>query len=1086
MKLMKKNDKNIFNKIAGIFIHNGELGVLVILFIVAFGLFGFILMPKQYNPEIVAPAFRINTVFPNSTAEEVYELVTRPMEDKLREIKDVDDIYSQSSAGFSSVLVTFEIGSDESAAKIDLVQRLRSNMDEKPLGAKDPFIEEVDTDDVPILTLALTSDKLSETALRSFAFDLSDKLKYIKNTAKFTIRGGRRMDVSVFVDFDKMNAYGVGINEIIGAISQNNVHLLTAETDSQPYKATFRIFGNIEDAQKLNKIIVKQGDNSVVRVEDVARVEYGPISIDNYVRLDDKNAFQNAVYIGIAKQNGSNAINVSRDLKKEIDKLYAQKIIPDYVDIKIVRDDGVVAGESISGLTKNLITSIVIVISILLLFLNTRSALVVAVAIPLSLLSVFGLGLLFGQTINRITLFALILSLGLLVDNATVVVENMYRHLKKRKGEKKSRVIIDAVSEVSGGLIMSTITTVLAFIPMAFVTGMMGPYMGPIPFFVPAAIVASLFVALTISPFIGNLFLQVSENGGGLLSGAQEKIRRFVTRVENGYVKFIQMVFASRKKQRVLLMTVGVLLVISMLLPAFGLVKFRMLPKADRNQFYVYIDLMSGSNINETDRVARNVEEEILRNNNVVSTQATVGIPPIVDFNGMFKGSDARRESNQATIKVNLVDKKEREKTSENIATEVRESLRRLAIQNDANIKIIEDPPGPPVLSTYQLKVQGEEREDYAELKKIATDLMRATKKVEGVVDVDISRREHSVEKTYRINMEEANRVGVSVDDIMMAMNVAMNGQIVSLYHDKLSDGQRFAEQHFITVRADDSDRKNLKDFAKITVQSADGKSVSLISLLREDDNIPLDDTIRMDSRKPTVYVDGEMQSRSVVYASIDMLKYLVKEYRLPDGQGRLDHWNLFGARYIDQNGHRYTVLIAGEWELTLEVFRDMGIAFAVAIFMIYFVLVAQFKSLRIPLYIMATIPLALIGVLPGFLILYILKGTYFNATSMIGVIALAGIVVNNAIIYLEYVFQLKEKGFGIEDALVKAGQTRLLPIALTSLTTILGSLTIISDPVWEGLAWAIITGLSLSAFLTLVVLPVIYRKFEVNNWGKV
>ncbi len=1081
---MKKENKNIFNKIAGVFIKNGELGVLVILFIVAFGLFGFILMPKQYNPEIVAPAFRINTVFPNSTAEEVYELVTRPMEDKLREIKDVDDIYSQSSPGFSSVLVTFKIGSDESAAKIDLVQRLRSNMDEKPLGAKDPFIEEVDTDDVPIVTLALTSDYLSETALRSFAFDLADKLKYIKDTAKFTIRGGRRQDLSVFIDPNKLNVYGVGVNEVIGAISQNNIHLLNTETDGYPYKADFRVFGNIENAEKLKKLIVKGGDKSVVRLEDVAEIKYGPVSIDNYVRFDRKDKFKNAVYIGIAKQNGSNAITVSHNIKKEIAKLYRQKIIPDYVKVDVVRDDGAVAGESIGGLTVNLIESIVIVISVLLLFLNTRSALVVAVAIPLSLLSVFGLGLLFGQTINRITLFALILSLGLLVDNATVVVENMYRHLRKKNdNRKKSEVIIDAVSEVSGGLVMSTITTVLAFIPMAFVTGMMGPYMGPIPFFVPVAIIASLFVALTISPFIGNLFLKVSSESKGLIGKIQRRVKKFVVLVETKYVNFIKMIFADSFKQKTLLWTVGILLLVSLSLPAFGLVKFRMLPKADRNQFYVYIDLMNGANIKKTNEVTEEVEKTILKNKNVVSTQATVGIPPIVDFNGMFKGSDARRESYQATVKVNLIDKKKRKETSEDIANTTREALKWIATENDANIKIIEDPPGPPVLSTYQLKVQGEKRNNYPELKKIAYDLFKATEKVKGVVDIDVSRKEHSVEKTYRVNEEEANRLGISVADIMMALNASSNGQIVALYHDKLNDNQRFAEQHYIVMRMSNDNRDKLSDFSKINVKSPNGKMISLISLLREDNSIPLDDTIRMDSRKPTIYVDGEMQNRSVVYASIDMLKYLVKDYRLPDGKGKLDHWNLYGVRYIDADGHRYTVLIGGEWKLTLEVFRDMGIAFAVAIFMIYFVLVAQFKSLRIPLYIMATIPLALIGVLPGFLILYILKGTYFNATSMIGVIALAGIVVNNAIIYLEYVFQLKERGFGIEEALIKAGQTRLLPIALTSLTTILGSLTIISDPVWEGLAWAIITGLSLSAFLTLVVLPVIYRKFEAGNW---
>ena len=302
------------------------------------------------------------------------------------------------------------------------------------------------------------------------------------------------------------------------------------------------------------------------------------------------------------------------------------------------------------------------------------------------------------------------------------------------------------------------------------------------------------------------------------------------------------------------------------------------------------------------------------------------------------------------------------------------------------------------------------------------------------------------------------------------------------MYHDKLDDDMRFAQAHYISVLASDEGRDSVNDLSYINMRSQSGVLVSLDSLLKESE-MPLDDVILMDKRKPTVYVSGEMQGRSVVYASIDMLKYLVTDYKLPSGNAQVDKWNLFGVHYIDGDGTRIYVRIGGEWELTLEVFRDMGIAFAVAIFMIYFVLVAQFKSLRVPVYIMATIPLALIGVLPGFFILYIVNDTYFTATSMIGVIALSGIVVNNAIIYLEYVFQLREQGKNIEEALVEAGRTRLLPIVLTSLTTILGSLTIISDPVWEGLAWAIITGLSLSAFLTLVVLPIIYRAFEKKSW---
>lgn len=1074
----KSEENKLFKKIAGIFIFNKELGVLTILFLLSFGIFGFILMPKQYNPEIIAPAFRINTVFPNATAEESYELITRPMENKVREISKVDDIFSQTMEGFSSVLVTFDIGSNEQDSKIDLVQRLRSNMGEKPLGASDPTIEEVNVDDVPIVTLALTSEKFSPEALRSFSLDLSDRLKHIAGTSKIVVIGGRRADLLVSIDINKMQSFGVSVGELQMAISKNNSNSLITQTDSNPYNIMVRTYGSIESVDELNKIVVTRVSGSVVRVEDVAKIELREAVIDNYVKFNQKDSENLAVFIGIAKQNGTNATTIAKEIDKEISKLKVQSFIPDYVTITKVSDDGKVASQSISGLTTNLFQSVIIVILILLLFLNTRSAMVVAVAIPLSLLSVFGLGMLFGQTINRITLFALILSLGLLVDNATVVVENMYRLLKLRKNDKKEKVIIDAVAEVSGGLIMATITTVLAFIPMAFVTGMMGPYMGPIPFFVPMAIVISLFIALTISPFMGFLILKIENKNKGIISKIQKKIHSYVVNLENSYVKFLQNVFKNKAKEKLIISGVIILLIISISLPMVGAVKFRMLPKADRDQFHIYVDTNSGTNIEKTNSVEKEITQKIIGLDNIESIQSTVGIAPVVDFNGLFKGSDQRNLASQATLKVNLVSKNKRKETSEDVASVVRKIIAPIAVRENVNIKIIEDPPGPPVLATYHLKIQGEDRVNYPILKDIARELERKSKAITGIVDVDVSQDEYGVEKVYRVKTEEASDLGVNVDDIFLTMEVLSKGIKVALFHDTLMNNQKFSEQHYIFLRSQKEDRISLDDIVRVNVKSQNGAFIALSQLL-EETTVPIDDTIIMDSQYPTVYVSGEMENRSVIYASIDMLSYLVNDYRLPSGKGIVDSWNLFGVKYIDSDGTRYNVLLGGEWELTLEVFRDFGIAFAMAIFLIYFVLVAQFRSLKIPLYIMSTIPLALIGVLPGFMILYLVKGTYFNATSMIGVIALSGIVVNNAIIYLEYVLQEKRQGIDLDTALIQAGRTRLLPIVLTSLTTILGSLTIISDPVWEGLAWAIITGLSLSAFLTLIILPIIYRKYE-------
>lgn len=1072
------NKNNTFKKIANVFIVNRELGFLSILLVVFFGAVGFLLMPKQYNPEIVAPAFRITTVFPHATAEEVYELVTRPMENKVREISLVDDIYSQTSAGLSVVTVTFDIGSDKHGAKIDLVQRLRSNMGEKPMGAIDPTVEEVDVDNVPIVSYAILSEKFSSEALRSFSLDLADRIKRVENVSDIIVRGGSRSDLTVFVDVEKLQERGVSISDIRRAIISNNIHVLTVMTDSDPYDIPVRVYGNIASAEQLSKMVVSQTERGVVRIEDIGRVEMQEMVQEHFVRFDDKETAYDAVLVGVAKQNGANATTVAREIHAEMSKLRAQGFIPSHVQVHVVGDDGVVAQEAIGGLTVNLIQSIIIVVLVLLLFLNTRSAMVVAIAIPLSLLSVFALGFLFDQTINRITLFALILSLGLLVDNATVVVENMHRLIKLRRNDPMSDVITDAVAEVGSGLVMSTITTVIAFIPMAFVTGMMGPYMGPIPFFVPAAIVASLIVALTINPFIGYYLLQQESQKENFVNRVQKRVKNGVEHAEKMYGLLLERIFKSKKQENMIMISVVILLIVSMALPLVTAVKFRMLPKADRDQFYIYVDAQYGTNIAQTDRVAQRIAKEIRGMEHIANLQTTVGAPPIVDFNGLFKGSDSRVSDAQATIKVNLVSHKNRNLSSENIAVKVREALASIALQENVNIKIVEDPPGPPVLATYHIKIQGDDRAQYPILRDIARDLASKSRQIAGVVDIDISAEEHGVEQTYEINAEEATRLGVSVQDIVTAMEMFSQGAHIDLYHDTLINSQKFMEQHYISLRSESNDRKDSEAFDRISVRISSGDQVLLSALLRET-MMPVDETILMDAQYPTVYVSGEMQDRSIVYASIDLLKYLVTAYRLPGGGGVVDDWDLFGVHYVDRDGQRYYVRIGGEWQLTLEVFRDFGIAFGVAIFLIYFVLVAQFRSLKIPLYVMATIPLALVGVLPGFMILYLVKGTYFNATSMIGVIALAGIVVNNAIIYLEYVFDELNKGTSVDSALIEAGRTRLLPIALTSLTTILGSLTIVSDPVWEGLAWAIITGLSLSTFLTLIVLPIIYRRYE-------
>ena len=1059
-------------RLAKLFLANKELNVLTIAIIFAWGIGSFFFMPKQYNPEITAPAFIITTDFPGADSQRVYDLITRPMEDKLREIPHLDEISSKTfDGGRSVVMARFDIGADVEDAKITLTQKLSDNMYLKPAGAMDPSVVSVDPDDVPILHIAISSTQLSEASLRSLAADLADELKIAEGAGKVELKGGRINNLQVELDSGAMQSYGVSSLDILGAISSVNGIYGVQKIDAQKSSFPLKIWADIISPQEAGKIIVKSGDVPV-ELSDVAQISYGPDEISEYVRFSEKGgpSPQPTAYVAISKLKGTNITAVADAVKE---KLSALKDDPRFASaqIRILKDDGEMTREQIATLTEHLILSIAIVTAVLMLFLGLRNALIVSVAVPLTLLASFGIGFFFDQTINRITLFALILSLGLLVDDAIVVIENIHRFLKRKSAKTKDELIVEAVDEVGLGVAMSTFTVLLAFIPMAFVTGMMGPYMAPIPFFVSVTLLVSLVIAFTINPFLTGVFTSKKHE--------QEKENLFlraIRRLEDFYAATLAKFINSTQKRNFLLKTIFGLLIVSLMLPALRIVQFRMLPKADKEQFYVQLDMPDGTDIARTENISSLLERQILEQKQVLSVESFIGQSPIVDFNGLFQGSFMRSAPNQATFKVNLTHKSERAKVSEELALEMREALRKsLADEPDALVRIVEDPPGPPVMSTIFFKIQGPDSEVREQM---ARDLSGMLSRIPGVTDVATTAPERGLEKSYRIETAKAQRLGVDLSRIPQVLQTSLSATSAGFYR---SSSLQQKEPQTINVRLAESDRDSLADLEKIMIP-AKGGTVSLSEILQpqQDSRLPL---IEADERIPTTYVSAEMAGRSVMYAILDLLPEL-RAYKAPLAEGSLSSWNPLRLSY-GQGYARYSILIDGEWKLTLEIFRDLGIAMGMALLLIYFVLVAQTKSLKIPLLIMGTIPLALIGVLWGFAALGLIKGTYFNATSMIGVIALAGIVVKNAIIYLAYLEDMRKEGLPLTQALLKAGRTRLLPILLTSLTAILGSLTIISDPVWEGLAWAIIFGLSASTVLTLVVFPLLYLIFEGKNWEK-
>jgi len=1062
-------------KMARLFVQKKELNILSILFIITIGIASFIIIPKSYNPNIVAPAFMITTNFPGARAVEVQELITKPMENVISELTGIDQLTSHSfDGGQSLVMAQFKVGTSAEKAKISLSQKLRDNMDRKPLGAHDPEIVTMDPDDIPIITIGLKSSIHTPQALRTLAFDLADELKLIEGTSKISIVGGKTDNINVILDAEKMAHFQLEISDIIGAIRSANGAYINSALKNEQESEIIRINGNTSSVEEIEKIVIAPNLNQPLTLSDVSLIEKNPGEINNSVRLSEKNQpAQEIAYVTIAKLKGANIGSVTEAIQKKLSQLEKESRFSS-VNFLVLRDDGKIANKEISTLTKHLILSVAIVVIILMAFLGIRNSLIVAISIPLTLLISFIVGIFADQTINRITLFALILALGLLVDDAIVIIENIHRTIKNNPGKNKSLLIIQAVDEVGMGVFMSTITILLAFIPMAFVGGMMGPYMQPIPFFVSITLLASLLIAFTVNPALAGIF------SSHKIIERENIFLRSIHKIENGYAKIIGILTNDSKKRNLILWGSLLILLFALMLPAFKIVKFRMLPKADKDHFYIYLDMPQTATYNRTNEIAKKIEYEILNTPNIESLESFIATPAISDFNGLFKGSFLRSQENQATLKINLIPHDTRKESSETVAFQLREKLiqKVLISEPDAKITVVEDPPGPPVRSTFFLKIQGENPDLIATVTK---DLERLVQEIPGIVDIANSVPQRSLEKQYQIDIEKAGRLGIAPLTITETLTVAFSGSNIARFSEQKDTESTSAEQQFIFLRLDQKKRTQSEDLKQITVRSFTGQSVPISELLIEK-NLEKTTEITTDQRQQTMYISGEMGNRSVMYAVLDFFPKLFN-YKLPDNSGEIINWSPLGVTYENFEGEKISIKIDGEWKLTLEIFRDLGIAMAMALLLIYFVLVLQLKSLGTPLLIMATIPLALIGVLFGFALLGMIRGTYFNATSMIGVIALAGIVVKNAIIYLAYLDELKQKNIPLNEALMEAGRVRLLPIILTSLTAILGSLTIITDPVWEGLAWAIIFGLSVSTILTLIVFPLLYQTFEKKKW---
>lgn len=1066
--MSKSSQLNLIGRISHFFTTNQSLSILLVLSILLFGLVAFFVTPKQYNPEITRPAFLVTLNYSGATIEQSLNRVVYELVEKINTIPGVDDIYtSVSDGGQIQTTVIFEVGYNITDAKLDLWSQLEQHSYLAQGFIAPPSIIEINPETIPVLQIVFASDNSTPSELRSDVIKLSHILGAVPDVSALSVHGGYQQNIIVELNPERLQATNVTISDVANTLSDVQGRSVNTGISSELYQIEVVLDDPITSAAELGALSITDD----VRIRDIAYVYEGVAGTRSSVWYSDGKQRGETVVLGVSKVEGSSAPVVAKDFLTALDSELKTEQFK-HLSYKIVSNDGETASTEIYGLSKNLITSIAIVSLVLMLFLSTRAALVVLIAIPTTLLIVFGLGWLFGETINRITLFALILSLGLLVDSAIVVVDNIYVHLKEWVSNPttigKERIIANAVSEVGVGLLLSTLTSVIVFLPMAYITGMMGPYMGPIAFFVPAALIVSLFVAVVITPFIASRIIKENE--------WQLPISRWFSArlndINKFYNKSLKSILSSRKKQRFLLKSTLVLFIVSLILPMTALVHFQMLPRADRNQVYLYLDLPVDSSVTYTEQATKIIEGLLLKNTEVTNIQSYIAEPPIVDFNGMFKGAQGRSANYQATLRVNLTPTTKRSLSSSEVSEQLRSSISKELPNLSSYVRIMEEPPGPPVRATFVAKVSAS---DKSIQEAVANDLYNAISNVSGITDRYLGVDEYVIRTHYSFDQEVANEFGISMQAVEQALALLSNPVTVTEYRNSES-----VEQTSIMLSLSSSYRNSPLDISNIIINTKGGNEIPLSAVLKTETTLR-PSKVELEDVTPTSYVTAEVENRSIIYAMIDIMRLLARG----DVEGlTMNDWSLFGMTLTHiASGNEVNITWGGEWEMTLENFRDLGIAMMVALALVYGVLVAQYNRFSTPAYILVTVPLGLVGILLGFLLLDTTANVYLTATALIGFIALIGIVVNNAIIFLEYVEQELRAGQSFQEALLGAGQARLRPILLTSLTTVLGSLTIASDPVWSGLAWAIVFGLSLSTILTLVIYPTLLMYFTGKDY---
>ena len=1089
---------------------DSKLTPLIVITAVLLGIGAVFLLPREEEPQIKVPMIDVMVAMPGFSAKEVEERATRPMEKLLWEIPGVEYVYSTSRPGESLVIVRFKVGEDVERSLVKLNQKLRSNFDRIPHGVSFPLIKPKSIDDVPILALTFHSDRYDHLTLRRLVAQVDDSVKQVNRVAETTIIGGARRQIRVLLDPIKLAARNLSPAGLAPMIQQANRQYASGGVTSQNQEIVVETGAFLDSAEAVAHVVVGVADGKPVYLKDVAEIVDGAEEPSDYVFFGNGRAeagegwFEEpAVTLSIAKRPGSNAISVAEDVLAKVEALKG-RVIPDDVTVSITRHYGETAAEKSNELLFHMGIAVVSVSLLILFVLGWRESLIVAIAIPATLALTLLVFYLYGFTLNRITLFALIFSIGILVDDAIVVVENVVRHfrLPDSRGKSWSTIAVEAVSEVGNPTILATFAVIFAVLPMAFVGGLMGPYMRPIPIGASAAMAFSLAIAFIVTPWAAIRILRWGGKYRTTESESKPKESEETSKAESShtptpssphtpapasaheedfftrlYRRMMGPLIARARWRWTFLVGITALLLAAMGTVVGGWVKVKMLPFDNKSEFQIILNMPEGSALERTAQAAREIAAAVREEPEVTNYQVYVGAASPFNFNGLVRHYFLRKGANVADIQVNLAPKHERSAQSHDIAKRIRPRVAEIAKKFDARIAVAEVPPGPPVLQTLVAEIYGPDEEAR---RKLADRVIEVFQNTDGVVDVDWYVEADQPKTKFRVDTEKAALHGISAETVARTLRIAVQGASLDLMHRPTEK-----EDVNITLELPRSMRSTPEELLGLRVRSGDANAlpepgpggrpqapplVPLRELVRVEKAVA-DKSIYHKNLMPVTYVIGD------VAGTIESPAYAI--FKMNEALAEIDA-TAFGGTSANLKIHNASMPFTdnepsmkwdGEWHITLEVFRDMGVAFGVVCILIYILMVGWFRSFLTPVIVMAAIPFSLVGILPA----HGAMGAFFTATSMIGFMAGAGIVVRNSIILVDFIELRLREGMPLAEAVVDAGAVRFRPMLLTAMAVVVGAGVILADPIFQGLAIALMAGEIASLLISRMAVPVLY-----------